>query len=143
MTKILILIGNLCPPPLNKYFYKLAGVRFKNIKKCWIGFFNHMDSYDPSLIYIGENVNISFRVTWVNHFDPTKSIKNHIIKNYKKEIIIEDDVFVGANSTLCPGITLKKNSFISTGSVVKNDVEPFEIHEGNPAKKIDELRRKI
>ena len=141
MIKLLILLGNLSPPPLNKYFYSLAGVKFKNIKKCWIGFFNHMDNYDPSLIYIGENVNVSFKVTWVNHFDPTKSINNHIIKNYKKKIIIEDNVFVGANCTLCPGITLKYNSFVSTGSVVKKDVEPYVIVEGNPAKEIDILKK--
>ena len=101
-----------------------------------------MDNYDPSLIYIGENVNISFKVTWVNHFDPTMSIKDHIIKNYKKKIIIEDNVFVGASSILCPGITLKNNSFVSTGSVVKKDVEAFDIVEGNPAKKIDTLVKK-
>ena len=40
----------------NKYFYKFAGVKFKNINKCWIVIFNHMDNYDPSLIHIGENV---------------------------------------------------------------------------------------
>ena len=142
MIKILVLIGNILPPPLNKYFYRFAGVKFKNIRKCWIGMFNHIDNFDPSLIYIGENVCISYKVTWVTHFDPTKSIKNHIIKNYKKEIIIEDDVFVGASSVLCPGITLKKNSFVSTGSVVKSDVEAYEIVEGNPAIKIGILEKK-
>ena len=142
MSKILILLGNILPPPLNKYLYKFAGVKFKNINKCWIGMFNHIDNFDPSLIYIGENVCISYKVTWVTHFDPTKSIKNHIIQNYKKEIIVEDDVFVGAGSILCPGITLKKNSFISTGSVVKTSVESFNIVEGNPAKKIGILEKK-
>ena len=142
MIKFFILLGNFLPPPLNKYFYKFAGVKFKNIKKCWIGMFNHIDNYDPSMISIGENVCVSYKVLWVTHFDPSKSIKNHIIKNYKKEIIIEDDVFIGAGSILCPGIILKKNSFISTGSVVKSNVEPYEIVEGNPAKKVGLLENK-
>lgn len=129
------------PPPLNKYFYKLGGVKFKNINKCWIGMFNHLDGYDPSMIYIGENVNISYKVIWVTHFDPTKSIQNHIIKNYKKKIIIQDNVFVGAGSVLCPGITLENNCFVSTGSVVKSDVKSFEIVSGNPAQKIDILKK--
>ena len=141
MNKILILMGNIMPPPLNKYFYKLGGVKFKNIKKCWIGMFNHLDGYDPSMIYIGENVNISYKVIWVTHFDPTKSIKNHIIKNYKKNITIEDNVFVGAGSILCPGITLENNCFVSTGSVVKSDVKSFEIVAGNPAQKVDILKK--
>ena len=76
------------------------------------------------------------------HTSTSKSIKNHIIKNYKKEIILEDEVFVGAGSILCPGITLKKNSFVSTGSVVKSNVETNEIVEGNPAKKIGSLEYK-
>ena len=36
----------------------------------------------------------------------------------------------------------EKNSFISTGSVVKSNVEPYEIVEGNPAKKVGYLENK-
>ena len=39
-------------------------------------------------------------------------------------------------------ILVKKNSFISTGSVVKSNVEPYEIVEGNPAKKVGLLENK-
>ena len=46
--------------------------------------FNHIDNYDPSMISIGENVCVSYKVLWVTHFDLSKSIKNHIIKSYKK-----------------------------------------------------------
>ena len=139
MIKFLILLGNIAPPPLNKYFYKFVGVQFEDISKCWIGMFNHFDNYDPKLIKISKNVCISYKVIWITHFDPTKSILNHPIKNYKKEIIIEENVFIGAGSILCPGIIVKKNSFVSSGSVVKNNVNSNEIVEGNPAYKIREL----
>jgi acetyltransferase-like isoleucine patch superfamily enzyme len=133
MKRLFIFLGNLALPPLNKFLYKIGGVKFKNINKCWIGSSCHFDTYNGSLIEIGENVCISFKVIFVTHFDPTKSIKNHRINNYEKKIIIEDNVFIGAGSIICPGVILKKNSFVSTGSVVKKSTKEYEIVSGNPA----------
>jgi sugar O-acyltransferase (sialic acid O-acetyltransferase NeuD family) len=47
---------------------------------------------------------------------------------------IEEDCFVGSNSVLLPGITMKKNSIIAAGSVIRNYVEENSLYAGNPGK---------
>ena len=61
--------------------------------------------------------------------------------NYKKEsfdlivkgIEIEDGVWIGAKSVVCPGVKLKSHSILTVGSVLTNDTEEFTIYRGNPA----------
>jgi acetyltransferase-like isoleucine patch superfamily enzyme len=50
------------------------------------------------------------------------------------EIVIEDEVWVGANATIVAGTTIGKHSIIAAGSVVTKNVAPFSIAAGNPAK---------
>ena len=56
----------------------------------------------------------------------------------KGPILIEDDVWIGANVTILKGVTIKRGSIVAAGSVVNKDVEAFSIFGGIPAKKIGE-----
>lgn len=51
-----------------------------------------------------------------------------------KPVIICDDVWVGANSVILPGITIGKGAVVGAGSVVTKDVPAYAIVMGNPAK---------
>ena len=51
-------------------------------------------------------------------------------------IIIEDDVWFGANVIVLPGVRIGKGCVIAAGAVVTKNVEPFSIVGGNPAKLI-------
>ncbi|MFA4870506.1 MAG: acyltransferase [Pedobacter sp.] len=53
-----------------------------------------------------------------------------------KQIVVSDDVWIGANSVITAGVTIGKHSVIGAGSVVTKDVPPFCIAVGNPAKVI-------
>ncbi|ANH80446.1 acetyltransferase [Niabella ginsenosidivorans] len=53
-----------------------------------------------------------------------------------KRIIVEDEVWIGANSVITAGVTLGKHSVVGAGSVVTKDVPPFSIVAGNPARVI-------
>jgi len=53
-----------------------------------------------------------------------------------KAVIIEDDVWIGANATILPGVTIKKGCIIGAGSVVTKSTEEYGIYGGVPAKKI-------
>lgn len=55
-------------------------------------------------------------------------------------IIIENGVWVGANSILLDGITVGQNSVIGAGSVVTKNVKPYTVVAGNPAKIIKHLK---
>ncbi len=51
-----------------------------------------------------------------------------------KRITIEDDVWIGANATVLPGITLHRGCVIGAGAVVTKDVAAYEVVAGVPAK---------
>lgn len=51
-------------------------------------------------------------------------------------ITIEDDVWIGANTIILPGITIGKGAIIGANSLVNKNVEPFSIIGGSPAKLI-------
>ncbi len=54
----------------------------------------------------------------------------------KGPIIIEDDVWIGANVTITDGVNIGKGAVIAANSCVVGNVEPYDIFGGVPAKKI-------
>jgi len=54
----------------------------------------------------------------------------------KKEIIIEDDVWIGANAVVIGGVRIGTGSIVGAGSVVTKNVEPFSVVGGVPARLI-------
>lgn len=88
---------------------------------------------DESLI--GHNVVIAT----INHdFDPANRGTM-----YLKPIILKEKTWIGANSTLLPGVTVGENSIVAAGAVVTKDVPPDTIVAGNPAKFISKLEDKL
>jgi maltose O-acetyltransferase len=53
---------------------------------------------------------------------------------YDGDIIIEDDVWIGAGAVILSGVRVGKGAVIASNSVVNKDVEPFSIVGGVPAK---------
>jgi len=51
-------------------------------------------------------------------------------------ITVEDNVWIGGNATILPGVTIGKNSIIAAGAVVTKDVAANTIVGGNPAQLI-------
>lgn len=56
-------------------------------------------------------------------------------------VVIEDDVWIGFNSTVLKGVTIGKGGVIGAATVVTKDVEPYAIMVGNPARQIGWARR--
>lgn len=50
--------------------------------------------------------------------------------------VIEDDVWIGANAVVVPGVHIGRHSVIGAGSVVTKDVPPYSVAVGNPARVI-------
>lgn len=55
-----------------------------------------------------------------------------------KPIVIEDGAWVGAQSTVCPGVTMHSHSVLAVGSIASKDLMPFSVYRGNPAVKVAE-----
>ena len=55
---------------------------------------------------------------------------------YDQDVVIEEDVWCGANVTILKGVTIGRGSIIAAGAVVTKDVPPYSIAGGVPAKVI-------
>ncbi|MET3728912.1 tetrahydrodipicolinate N-acetyltransferase [Fictibacillus halophilus] len=58
-----------------------------------------------------------------------------------KPVVVEDDVVIGANAVVLEGVTVGKGAVVAAGAIVIEDVEPYTVVGGTPArvlKKIDE-----
>ena len=59
-----------------------------------------------------------------------------LYNNREYSIIIENDVWIGANSIILSGAKIGKGSIVSAGSVVTKEFPPYSILSGNPARLI-------
>ncbi|WP_429844207.1 acyltransferase [Brevibacillus sp. FIR094] len=84
-----------------------------------------MDIMFPEKIKIGHNCVIGYNTTILAH--------EYLIDEYRLgEVIIEDAVLVGANTTILPGVTIGKGAIVAAGTVVHKDVPPGAFVGGNP-----------
>jgi lipopolysaccharide O-acetyltransferase len=57
------------------------------------------------------------------------------------EVVIEDGVMIGEHATVLLGVTIGRNSWIGANSVVTNDIPPYSIAAGVPAKVVRRLNK--
>lgn len=58
-----------------------------------------------------------------------------------RPITIADNVWIGVNAVIFPGVSIGENSVVGVGSVVMNDVQPNVMVMGNPARRVMSLER--
>ena len=58
------------------------------------------------------------------------------ISDNDKDIIVEDDVWIGARAIILKGVRIGRGSVVAAGSIVTKDVKPYSIVGGIPAKLI-------
>lgn len=100
---------------------------------CWIGENVWIDNL--ALVSIEQNVCISQGAMLLTG--------NH---NYLKEsfdllvagITLQEGVWIGANSVVCPGITAMSHSVLTVSSVATKNLDAYAVYQGNPAIKIRE-----
>jgi carbonic anhydrase/acetyltransferase-like protein (isoleucine patch superfamily) len=84
----------------------------------------------------GDGVRIASHVTIVgfNHGYDDPSVPIHTQKHESLGIVIEDDVWIGANAVVLDGVTVGRGAVIAAGAVVSKDVPPMAIVGGVPAR---------
>lgn len=58
------------------------------------------------------------------------------------EIVLEDGVWIGARSVVCPGVVCRSHAVLTVNSVATRSLEPWSIHSGNPAALVRQRRFK-
>ena len=92
-------------------------------------------------VSIGSHVNLAqgIVVTALNHqfLDASKRIDQQGITTCA--VVIGDDVWIGANAVVLPGVTVGSHSVVAAGAVVTKDVPPHTVVGGVPAKVIKNI----
>jgi acetyltransferase-like isoleucine patch superfamily enzyme len=92
-------------------------------------------------VCIGNHVNLAqgITVTALNHNfeDTTKRIDEQGIST--KPVVIGDDVWIGANAVILPGVTIGRHVVVAAGAVVTKDVPDNCVIGGVPAKLIKQI----
>ena len=92
-------------------------------------------------VIIGSHVNLAqgITVTALNHNfeDSEKRIDEQGVST--SAVVIEDDIWIGANAVVLPGVTIGHHSVVAAGAVVTKDVPPPSLVAGVPAKIIKQI----
>ncbi|MFN8248985.1 MAG: acyltransferase [Ferruginibacter sp.] len=90
-------------------------------------------------ITVGDNVKIGGNCVFYDtdfhslNYLERRDEKTDNEKRRSAPVTLEDDVFIGAHSTILKGVTIGKGSIIGAGSVVSKSVPPGQIWGGSPA----------
>ncbi|SUV13592.1 acetyltransferase [Priestia megaterium] len=88
-----------------------------------------LDIMFPEKIQVGRNTVIGYNTTILAH--------EYLITEYRLgDVIIGDEVMIGANSTILPGVTIGNEAVVAAGTVVHKDVAPGFFVGGNPMRVI-------
>ena len=96
---------------------------------------------EPYLIELGNNVRITEGVKFVTHDGglwTLRTMYNDMKKaDYFGKITVKDNVHIGMNTVIMPGVTIGKNCVIGCGAVVTKDIPDNSVAAGVPAKVIE------
>lgn len=155
--KIFNVVSNIIYPKISYFYWKGNGVKLgknsKIMKKTIIHSPSKLEIGKNSIIgefiniwaggeiKIGDNVLIATHSLLISETHD-KNAEIYSNSSIKKTIVIEDNVWIGANVIILPGIKIGKNSIIGAGSVVTKNIPENEIWAGNPAKLIQKKENK-
>lgn len=92
-------------------------------------------------VTIGSHVNLAqgITVTALNHNFENTNERIDLQGVTTKQVVINDDVWIGANAVILPGVTIGRHAVVAAGAVVTTDVPENTVVGGVPAKIIKRL----
>lgn len=101
-------------------------------------FYSRIFPADPKLVKLHNNISIATNVRFITHDRIDIILTGMFEKKYSKKygcIEVMDNVFIGADTVILPGVKIGPNAVVGAGSVVTKDVPPGQIVGGNPDRK--------
>ncbi len=91
---------------------------------------------DVAKVKIGDNCQMAPNVAIYTAGHPIYPSTRNSLYEYGKEITIGDNVWIGGNTVICPGVHIGDNVVIGAGSVVTKDIPDWCVAAGNPCRVI-------
>jgi len=88
-------------------------------------------------IRVGDRTRFGYRVAlFDNNFH---EVYDRISRPPGKPIVLEEDVWIGSNAMIFPGVTVGRGAVVAAAAVVRKDVPPWTVVAGNPAEPVKTL----
>ncbi len=127
-------------------FAQKIGVNFKAPDQVYI-YGQVKWNTEPWLVSIGKNVHLTSGVSFIEHDGGTLLFRNLVPDlEITKPISVGDNVYIGNNVLIMPGVKIGNNVIIGAGAVVSRDIPDNSVAVGVPArviKTIDDYFKKI
>ena len=94
---------------------------------------------DVAKITIGENCFMASNVAIYTAGHPIHPDSRNSMYEYGIPVTIGDNVWIGGNTVICPGVTIGSNCVIGAGSVVTKDIPDWSMAAGNPCRVIRKI----
>lgn len=94
---------------------------------------------DCAKVKIGDNVFVGPNVGIYTPCHPIDAKERMTFKEWAEPVTIGDDVWLGGNVTILPGVSIGNNVVIGAGSVVTKDIPSNSVAVGNPCKPVKSL----
>lgn len=91
---------------------------------------------DTGMVRIGDNCQFAPNVGFYTAGHPVHPATRNSLYEYGFDITIGDNVWIGANSVVLPGVTIGSNTVIGAGSVVNRSIPEWSVAAGNPCRVI-------
>lgn len=142
---------------LKRYLMLAGKARFRLLRNGWqranylrkhkslaaigenVYYYSRIFPSDPKLLKLGDNVVICTDVRFVCHDRVDIMLSGMMGQEYSKyyePIEVGDNVFIGSDSVILPGVKIGDNTIIGAGAVVTKDLPPGNIWGGVPARRI-------
>lgn len=94
---------------------------------------------DVAKITIGENCFMASNVAIYTAGHPIHPDSRNSMYEYGIPVTIGDNVWIGGNTVICPGVTIGSNCVVGAGSVVTKDIPDWSMAAGNPCRVIRKI----
>ena len=91
---------------------------------------------DVAKVKIGDNCMLAPNVAIYTAGHPLHPDTRNTLYEYGIEVTIGDNVWIGGNAVICPGVKIGSNCVIGAGSVVTRDIPDWSLAAGNPCRAI-------
>lgn len=89
---------------------------------------------DVAKVIIGDNCQMAPNVSIYTAGHPIHPVSRNSMYEYGKEVVIGDNVWIGGNTVICPGVHIGDNAVIGAGSIVTKDIPAWSVAAGNPCR---------
>lgn len=94
---------------------------------------------DVARVKIGDNCQMAPNVAIYTAGHPVYPTTRNSMYEYGKEVTIGDNVWIGGNTVICPGVHVGSHVVIGAGSVVTRDIPDWSFAAGNPCRVIRKI----